>query len=425
MRSRHGLSHLIALVGVIAITSLGLSACGSSPSKTSSSKQSAASLAKNRPTGTPFKVGFIAASNSPQASAVTGVLPSTQAWADYMNAHGGINGHPVELVVKLEPSNPGIALNDVKQMVSDGVVAIIDGDGNDDASWTSYIESQQIPVYALGFDSPAMTVSTDDFSPATSEFYFDYELVASAKKIGKTNMGFMYCAEQAVCAQEVAPLKQIAKAEGVQVPFTASILASAPNYTAQCLAAKAAGVNALYIADAPATVLAVASDCVQQGYNPTEISDDGAFSQSFAKAPGFNGMIATEDNMPFFVTSTPASKTMHDAWQKYEPQIISSPDLDEESVLAWTSGMLIAEGAKAGSVGSTNPISGPALIAGMYKLHSTNVDGLTPTLTFVKGQPHENQCWFWVRIENGHFTAPYGLKPSCAVAPKNIVPAGA
>jgi branched-chain amino acid transport system substrate-binding protein len=342
----------------------------------------------------------------------------------YENAHGGINGHPVQLDVQLEPSNPGVALADVQKLVSDGVIAIIDSDGGNDAAWTSYIVSKNIPVYATGFNSPGMTISSDNFSPSTSEFYFDFELVLSAKKLNKTKMGFMYCAEQPVCAQEVAPLKSTAKALGVDVVFTTSVLASAPNYTAQCLAAKQAGVDAMYLADAPAPVLAIAANCIQQGYTPAQISDDGAFSQSFAKAPGFEGMIATEDNIPFFVSSTPASKTMHDAWQQYQPQILKSPNLDEEAVIAWSAGMLIAEGAQAGGVGAANPLSGSALISGMYTLHQTNVGGLTPTLTFVPNQPHESQCFFWVRIQNGAFTTPYGLTPTCAPAPANIVPPG-
>jgi len=422
MKKRHRPMQLAAVVGVVALTGLTLSACSSS-TKTGTSSTTSAS-GGNKPTGTPFKVGFIAQQSGAQQSAVTGVQPSAQAWANYMNANGGINGHPVQLDVQLEPSNPGVALTDVQKLVSDGVIAIIDNDGGDDASWTSYIESQNIPVYATGFNSPAMTISHNNFSPATSEFYFDFELVASAKKVGKTKMAFLYCAEQPVCAQEVAPLKQTAQAQGVQVVYTAAINASSPNYTAQCLAAKAAGADVMYIADAPAPVLAVAANCIQQGYNPIQISDDGAFSQSFAKAPGFEGMVATEDNIPFFVTSTPASKTMHDAWNKYEPSIESSPNLDEEAVLAWTSGMLIKEGAEAGGVGTTAPLGGPALIAGMYKLHTTNVDGMTPTLTFEPNQPHESQCWFWVRIQNGKFTTPYGLTPECAQAPANIIPPG-
>ena len=86
--------------------------------------------------------------------------------------------------------------------------------------------------------------------------------------------------------------------------------------------------------------------------------------------------------------------------------------------------MLIAEGAQAGGVGAANPVSGSALISGMYTLHQTNVDGLTPTLTFVRNQPHESQCFFWVRIQNGQFTTPYGVTPTCAPAPANIVPPG-
>jgi len=431
-RKSYRRGHVAAIAGVVALTSLTLTACGSSKKTsasgptTSSGHSPATTVAPaSQPSGTPFKVGFIAMSNSAQQSATTEVQPAIEAWLKYTNAHGGINGHPVQLDVQLEPGNPGVALTDVHKLVSDGVVAIIDGDGDDDASWTTYIASQNIPVLASGFNSPAMTASSDNFSVSTSEFYFDYELVLAAKKINKTKMGFMYCAEQPVCAQEVAPLKTVAKSLGVQVVFDTSILASAPNYTAQCLAAKDAGVDALYIADAPAPVLAVAANCTQQGYTPQEISDDGAYSQSFARAPGFDGMIAAEDNIPFFVTSTPASATMHAAFKQYAPSILTSPNYDEEPVIAWDSGLLIAAGAQAGDVGSTKPLSGTALIAGLYALHQTNLGGMTPTLTFVPNQPHESQCWFWVSITKNRFTTPYGLTPACAPAPANIVPPGA
>ena len=179
-----GVAAITAVASVVAVTSLVLSACGSSskssstPTTSSSGATSSGGTASSggspstsatgaaagaQPTGTPFKVGYIAESNSAQASATTGVQPSAQAWVDYENAHGGINGHPVQLDVQLEPSNPGVALADVQKLVSDGVIAIIDSDGGDDASWTSYIVSKNIPVYATGFNSPGMTVSSDKF----------------------------------------------------------------------------------------------------------------------------------------------------------------------------------------------------------------------------------------------------------------------
>ena len=63
----------------------------------------------------------------------------------------------------------------------------------------------------------------------------------AAQKVGGHKMAVLYCAENPACKQTVAPLQAAGKQFGIPVVFNASVLASAPNYTAQCLAAKARG----------------------------------------------------------------------------------------------------------------------------------------------------------------------------------------
>jgi branched-chain amino acid transport system substrate-binding protein len=227
-------------------------------------------------------------------------------------------------------------------------------------------------------------------------------------------MAVLYCAESPACAQTVAPLKAAGKTFGIPVVFDASVLDSSPNYVAQCLAAKQAGADVMFIADAGAVSDAVAASCSQQGYTPHQVSDEGAYDQAVAGKPGWNGFLGTQDNIPFFVTSTPGTKLMHDALNQYEPSVLSNPQWNVTAEFLWTTGLLIAQAAKVGGVGMTAPLSGPALWAGLYKLHSTNLGGMVPTLTFVKGVPDENHCWFWAGIENGKWTLPFGLSTTCA-----------
>jgi hypothetical protein len=39
-------------------------------------------------------------------------------------------------------------------------------------------------------------------------------------------------------------------------------------------------------------------------------------------------------------------------------------------------------------------------------------------LNFKKGQPNPVDCWYFIRIQSGKFTTPYGVKPICAKPPK-------
>jgi hypothetical protein len=105
---------------------------------------------------------------------------------------------------------------------------------------------------------------------------------------------------------------------------------------------------------------------------------------------------------------------MHNAFNQYEPSVLKSSQYSVGEGILWTTGLLIAAGAEAGGVGTTNPMTGTALQDGVYALHSTNLGGMTPTLTFTRGVPDQNHCWFWIGIKNGQWYLPFGLSTTCA-----------
>ncbi len=369
--------------------------------------------AAQQATGTPFKIGVmcLCAQLQQPAELTTNTL---DAWASWQNAHGGINGHPVQLIVKQDPGNPGVALNEVKDLVSQHVVAIIDSDSEDDAAWFAYIKKQPVAIFPTGFNSLEMAASTDTFQTSVSQFYLFAEIMTAAQKVGGHKMAVLYCAENPACKQTVAPLQAAGKQFNIPVVFNAPVLASAPNYTAQCLAAQAAGADVMFIADGPAPTLAVASSCAQQGYTPHQVSDEAAYSQQMAGKPGWDGFLGTQDNIPFFVTSTPGAKAMHDAFQKYQPSVLASPQYSALGPILWNTGLLIAQGAQVGGVGSTNPLTGTALVNGIYTMHTTDLGGMTYPLTFVRGQVNQKHCWYWAGIKNGQWDLPFGLTTTCA-----------
>ena len=372
-------------------------------------------------TGTPFKIGVmcLCAQLGQPAELTTNTL---DAWASWQNAHGGINGHSVQLIVKQDPGNPGVALNEVQDLVSQHVVAIIDSDSEDDAAWFAYIKKQPVAVFPTGFNSLEMASSTNIFQTSVSQYYLFSEIMLAAQKVGGHKMAVLYCAENPACKQTVAPLQAAGKQFNIPVVFNAPVLTSAPNYTAQCLAAKEAGADVMFIADGPAVTIAVAGSCAQQGYTPHQVSDEAAYSQQMAGKPGWDGFLGTQDNIPFFVTSTPGSKTMHAALQQYQPSVLSSPQYSALGPILWNTGLLIAQGAQAGGVGATNPVppvtaaplTGTALVDGLYTMHTTDLGGMTYPLTFVRGQLNQKHCWYWAGIKNGQWDLPFGLTTTCA-----------
>jgi branched-chain amino acid transport system substrate-binding protein len=118
-----------------------------------------------------------------------------------------------------------------------------------------------------------------------------------------------------------------------------NVLRRSTSSAAECLAAKQAGVKALFIGDAVSVVEAVASDCNAQGYDPTIIASDGVVGEGFIKTPGLEkNLLAFDPQIPFNVSDTPGTKTMLAAFKKYEPSLTSNPNYNGEVDEAWVSG---------------------------------------------------------------------------------------
>jgi branched-chain amino acid transport system substrate-binding protein len=337
------------------------------------------------------------------------------AWVAYTNNNGGINGHPVQIENQIETGNLGVALQDVQKLVDDGAIAILDKDVGDDAAWVDYIKGKGIPVFANAFPSLAMAKNPQAFSTAVSFAGIGFQIASSALKVGGPKLGILYCVEAPQCAQIVPAVQAAAGPMGVNVAFTSKISSSSPNYTAPCLALKDAGVETVYIASSGSVPLSVAASCHQQGYDPHYIGLDAGFSNAFAKAPGMQNMIGIVSNLPWTVTSVPGAKKMHDAVDQFAPGLFDDANFNEQAVVMWSLAQLIKEAAEAGAVGTTNPMTPQALLDGVYKLHQTDIEGLTPKLTFTQGQTQilQQTCFFWMVPKDSGWDTPYGLTPTC------------
>ena len=395
------------MLGAVSL-SIGLVACGSN------------SPSSSPPTGgkSAIVIGVACSCTGALASSVEVGPPAYKAWAHYQNVHGGLNGHQIKVIVKDDAANPATALTNVTSLVTSDHISVLVDDSNADTAFASYIDSHHIPVIGGGSQSDLLLTDSNFFAPGQTVDDYFVNYMEAAKKVGATNIAQLYCAESPICQQGVASFKVAAKAEGITVGYISSISFSAPNYTAQCLAAKQAGVEIMNVADAVTVVQHVASDCLKQGYTPWQLALDGGVSQAFATSPGIeNKFIGSEPDIPFFSQIAPV-KTMNAAFKKYaNAQTLANPNYNEEAVQNWVSGLLLTDAVKASNAGSNGAITSAQIYKGLYSLHGDTLDGMAPPLTFKKGQPNPVHCWFWIRIQNNKFTTPYGTGPVCKAPP--------
>ncbi|MBO0732112.1 MAG: ABC transporter substrate-binding protein, partial [Acidimicrobiaceae bacterium] len=199
------------------------------------------------------------------ASSIEVAQPAYKAWVDATNASGGINGHPIQLIVKDDALNPTTSITEVHQLIDSDHVIALASISNVEQAWRGYAAQKHIPVVGTSLSSLTIFSNPLWYPQGQTIDVLPAAVVLAAKKVGAKSFAIIYCSESPSCQQLIGPEQQAANQYGVKLAYKTAVSASAPNYTAQCLAAKQSGAQALFIADAVSVVESVAKDCSQQG----------------------------------------------------------------------------------------------------------------------------------------------------------------
>jgi len=404
-------------LGSVALTACGSSSTSASHSTTHSGSGSAASAVSGSSLqGKPIVVGMICSCTGPESAAVGNTSQVIQAWAKSVNAGTGINGHPIKVITMDDQQNPATSLQDAKQLVQqDHIVALVGESSFVDASFAPYMASAGVPVIG-GSNYEASFQSNPDFFPSGGQQISGLVgQFALAKQAGKKTLGTIYCAESPVCAQLVPVADGVAPLYGLK-SYTAKISATSPSFTAPCLAAKSAGVNAMFVADNSPVVLRFVAACAQQGYTPQQVSSTQTATGAWLTDSTLNGALLTSLDANAYDTSTPAIATFQSALKKYAPGAIAGNSFSGEEINPWSGGVLFQAAAKAAHL---TPSSTPADVKkGLYALKNETLGGLAPPLNFSPGKPAFVPCWFSEQVKGGKFASLDSNKPSCLTAPQ-------
>ncbi len=381
-----------------------LSACGSSTKSNSAGSttlQTAAAAAPKQATGAPIKVGFLCSCSGAFGYIGVGARDVYQAWVNTVNASGGINGHPVQVIYEDDQLIPGTAEVNAQTVISDGVVAIVDATALDSV-WAKTVDAAKIPVIGTIITSTPFYTDPNFFPQGETNDSLVAAIAATMKQAGATKFGQIYCAEAPQCQQAVPLIKTAGSKIGLSDVYNTQIAATAPNYTAECLAAKQAGVQAAFIGDGAPIIAKVATDCNQQGYDPTYVIEGNSFNSQTTSAPGMKNTLWAQFNyLPYFSTAAPV-QAMNAAVDKYYPGLRSNPtQWTQQGAGSWPSGLLLKDAVAAGGLSATGTPSSAEILKGLYSLKADTLDGWSPPLTFVQGQPTSVDCWYTGRVQNG------------------------
>jgi branched-chain amino acid transport system substrate-binding protein len=378
---------------------------GTSPSGASASSGAAAS-------GTPIAIGSIGTYSGPLGSNTSRMGEVIKAWASWTNAHGGVDGHPVNLTVFDDGGNATTAITDVKRLITqDKVVAIVADMSFSDASWAPIAQQAGVPVIGGQTERAPFVTNPDFFSSGAGAAAESYGEMALAKANG-AKVATVYCAEDPVCKGAAQANQILGKGVGTGVAYSGFVAAASPDYTATCQSIQSSGAQSLVLGLASSTLISMVKTCQQQGVTAPMILGGVTGTQAVVQSPVTKDFLDSDNVFPFFDDSTPATRAFQDAMKQYVP------DLGDQTgplpAYVWTAGQLFKAAVEASKASVVTPES---VKAGIYALPAgTTLDGLAPPLTFTKGssRPTPVNCYFVWGNKGGQLYEPQGIKPSCA-----------
>ena len=358
----------------------------------------------------PLIVGDICSCTGPEASSLSQTSATLDAWAAAVNAKGGVDGHKVQVIVKDDGYSPANALAAAQSLVEVDHVAVIDDNSDVDQAFAPYVEAQGVPV--VGAANSVFSQDSVFFVNGATYNMFnaigDYNLEqAHIKKVTD-----FYCAEVAVCSANIPASKADLAKHGIEYSYLTAIGYAAPNYDAQCIAAKQSGATAIGVGDATQIVIKVMEECAAQNYHPKLFSGDGTVATSWLPIPAMEGMIAFQPNYPYFL-KTSVTKPMYAALAKYAPGITTSQNFGEIVLETWAAGVEIEIAGATGRLGA-DPTAAQMLSGLNHMPKGTTLRGLSGPLTFTSGHNgHTEGCFWTMGIHNKKFVALRNNKAVC------------
>jgi branched-chain amino acid transport system substrate-binding protein len=417
-------------VAVLVVSLVG-AACGSSSHSaqtgggTSTSSPSATSGSGSAaPTGTPLVIGMVGSETSAALASPATIQPDTlAAWISWTNAHGGVAGHPVKAIYENDNGDPAQAVADVTKLVQqDHVLAIVGEYSNADEAIAPYTLTHRVPVIG-GVPIDPTWFTNPMWYPVGGTVQTNlWGQMEAAKVAGAQKIGVLLCTEVPACAQAAPVFASEAKSIGLDVVYNALASQTQADYTAQCIAAKQAGVQAFaaYVND-----VVLARDCVRQGFHALWIEAGYQSIQSITQVQAFGNTVGSSAEWACEGPVYPQTQAFNQAMAQYQPKYdkgTTKYNLEGPgSCDAWASAEAFAKAVTNADVAPTAQVTSADIIRGLSMFKNETLGGYLPNITYNDGTTANpvQSCIYLYKYEGTNFIpVPTGVnKYSCQPPP--------
>lgn len=367
--------------------------------------------------GIPIKIGSVGSISGLFGGVLKPILEGIQVNIAAINRDGGVNGHPIELVVADDNGDPAVHLSRLRQLLEkDEVIGFV----NMPAATLSkasldYHESKSVPYIdtdgsnTLAGSSPmSFTMGSSAAALNGAEFSAVSTLAGAGPKVG-----YIVCLEVQQCADYADSFAGFAKRAGLTPVYGAKATLTSPDFTQNCLQARSAGAEFIFIRADPNSIKRIARDCSRQGYLPRFVFAGGTTDATFPGTAALNGAIIPSQVFPFTASDTPEAK-------RFKAEMIRTRVADQiiaGNALGWVAANVLVKAL--GQVGPADTPTTAALLKGLWTFKNERLGGLSLPLTYSQGAPPTHatrSCSFPMTLANGGWVAPKGNAFFCLPA---------
>jgi branched-chain amino acid transport system substrate-binding protein len=346
----------------------------------------------------PIHVAVLNESTGEFGAQFRAVVPGATAWAKWENAHGGVDGHRIDLKIYNGASNRTTAVANAHRAVEHGAQAIIDTDPLFD-SYAPYLHSQDIPVYAFGITPGFYKAGSDNnFFSYSGNIYTGHDIVPVKFLIQVEHKTKFAIISDSSPADSEASMRDIPLIKALGGDLVYTNLAVNPTSTNALLsvarAIKASGAQVVWSA-VGGTEAQQQVDLAREGAGNVWVFNGSDYEQNLPQQFG-----RSLDNYTFYFFTAPFTANtpgIHDylaAMKKYAP----SSKYAFNALVGWASGELLAGGI--GKLGS-KAVTGANLTKATNKLKNYDGDGSFPPISFPFYHQESTRCLAFVQVRHG------------------------
>ncbi|HYH48886.1 MAG TPA: ABC transporter substrate-binding protein, partial [Acidimicrobiia bacterium] len=350
--------------------------------------------------------------SGPIGSTVLSSVQAVQVWVKAINARGGLNGHLVNLVVFDDGGDPARHRAQVQEAVEQRhAIAFLQQNGTISGhSSVAYIERKRVPVIGSETGSPWFYTSPMFFPQTTSGDGLYYSILASAARQnvpnGRTKLGSLVCVEVQGCKDSERVFTAFSSEVKFAYVYKGRASLAQPDYTAECLSARNAGVQVLIVFLDPNSITRLGSSCRRQGVHVVLGLPSLLVTADRPTDPNADGAVGASGVFPWFQSGTPATDEFHRAIKTYGQNIT----LGTGPPTGWVSGKVLEKAA----ANLPEPPTSDAILHGLWSLKGETLGGLTSPLSFAEGKPApRTACWFNLLIKDRSWVSPDHFKLNC------------